>query len=149
MNDSTFLKILGALAAAAAVVIACSPAPAEASPTTFGLHLVSHHDPNEGWCNFNPGAYGRKGGWVAGFYRNSECKRWSFYAARHWETEGRVRLGLSAGLVTGYEAAPVLPLLYPSVAGELWGTTWRLGGIPKVHPKQDAGVLHLSAEWRF
>lgn len=149
MKDSTFLKALGAIAAATAVILACSPEPAKASEMAFGLHLFSHHNPNDGWCNFNPGAYGRKGGWVAGFYRNSECKRWSFYGARHWETEGRVRLGLSAGLVTGYEAAPMLPLLYPSIAIDFWGTTWRLGGIPKIHPKQDAGVLHLSTEWRF
>lgn len=135
--------LLGCLIAAG--VTMCADARAQ----TIGAHLGSWHS-EPGYNNANPGLYLRTaGGWTAGFYRNSEW-RTSAYAGWTASTEvaGPVRAELTLGLITGYRAAPVLPLLAPSLRiGGDTGPALRLTLLPKVHPKQGAHVAHLSTEW--
>lgn len=119
-----------------------------AKADTIGAHLVTAHD-KPGLCNVNPGAYYRAdSGLTAGAYHNSDC-RMSAYAGWTWQTEGATRLALTAGLVTGYRAHLVMPLLVPSVARDLRdGWAVRLTFIPRVE-KRGANALHLSVERAF
>lgn len=91
--------------------IALLTAATAASAGTFGVHLGSHHFPDAGMNNFNPGAYYRSdSGLVAGAYLNSD-RKWSTYAAKIVHV-GPIDVAL--GAVTGYPAAPVLPMVVPS-----------------------------------
>jgi hypothetical protein len=116
------------------------------APAVVGLHVATLHS-SRGWCDANPGLYARwSGGFTAGTYRNSECRP-SAYAGWAWQTEGAVRAGVLVGVVTGYKAHAVLPLLLPSVAFDLTqSTTARLTYIPKVQ-KRGAHALHFSLEF--
>jgi hypothetical protein len=129
-----------------------------AQADTLGLHVGSHHWPNEGKNNVNPGIYYRAdNGFTAGGYCNSHAKvrqcKPSLYAGWSWETEPIVfgiRAAVSAVLVTGYDAAPVLPTIIPSVSGPIaQGWHWRVSGMPKVHETQESAVVHFSLERRF
>ena len=123
------------------------PARAFEAPSVVGLHLATVHSAS-GFCNVNPGAYAVwEGGFTVGTYRNSECEKVSAYAGWTWQTEGRLRAGLTAGLVTGYRRSPVMPLLVPSIAFDLSpSTTVRLTYVPKVE-KGGAHALHVALEF--
>lgn len=117
-------------------------------PTTIGVHLGTRHSV-AGLCDANPGLYVvLDDGATAGFYRNSEC-RLSVYAGRTWSTTGRVSFALTAGMVTGYRARPLTPLVVPSVALQLTPTaTARLTYLPRAEKRGASGV-HLSMEWKL
>ena len=140
------------LACAAALGLAvCPPAEAGEGSLTIGAHLGSWHS-EPGFINLNPCLYLRTAaGWTAGGYRNS-VRRNSAYAG--WtgglDLADGLRAELTLGAITGYPAAPVLPLAAPSLRiGPSTGPALRLTVLPKVHPKQGAHVAHLSAEWRL
>lgn len=132
-------------AAFAALSFAATAAP---SPTTIGLHLGTAHS-QPGLCDANPGLYVvRPDGITAGVYRNSEC-RLSAYAGHTWRTSGRLSFGLTAGLVTGYRARTVGPLLVPSAALAISNdAAVRLTYLPRAE-KGGASGLHLSLEYRL
>ena len=108
-----------------------------------GVHIGSQHFPNRSYNNFNPGMYWRTAdGWQAGYYVNS-VERTSVYGARVYDVlEGRMQIAV--GLVTGYPAGPVLPLVVPSML--LGRSGFRLSFVPA--PKHHAPALHLSWELR-
>lgn len=119
-----------------------------AKADTIGAHLVTAHD-KPGLCNVNPGAYYRAdSGLTVGAYHNSDC-RMSAYGGWTWQTTGATRFALTAGLVTGYKAHPVMPLLVPSVARDVGGG-WavRLTAIPRIE-KRGANAIHFSLEKSF
>lgn len=105
--------------------------------TAVGLHLATWHT-EPGLNDANPGIYLRDAsGWTAGAYYNSQ-RRTSVYFGKTWQAGP---WALTAGGVTGYRAAPVLPLLIPSAKlGPL-----RLALIPPIK-RRAAGGIHLSIE---
>ncbi len=128
--------------------------PAERStllPSHLGLHLATWHS-TDTMNNTNPGLYARWAdatgtGPVVGSYYNSERSS-SLYAAysRGWQASRLpVSAAITAGVVSGYSAGRVLPLLVPSAALHLGSTALRLTYIPKVE-KKGAHALHLSVE---
>lgn len=76
-----------------------------------------HSDRSAGYCERNPGLgitreEDRVRAIKAGAYRNSEC-HWSAYVGARWtpvEPLQGVRLGAVAGVVSGYQRAPVVPV---------------------------------------
>lgn len=133
----------------AAITGACLSAPADAleAPSVIGLHLATLHS-QSGLCDINPGAYAVwRSGFTAGGYRNSECQKVSPYSGWTWQTTGPVRVGLTAGLITGYRQAPVLPLLVPSLTVDVSPTTVvRTTFVPKIE-KRGTNALHFSIEF--
>lgn len=134
--------------AALSLLLLSDYANAELLPETVGLHLATAHS-KSGFCDFNPGVYGRwASGFTAGVYRNSECNT-SAYAGWTWETKPiifGVRAAITVGGVIGYQAEPILPLAVPSLAAQInKSTALRLGYIPKVE-KRGAHALHLMVE---
>jgi len=119
----------------------------DAHADVVGLHVASIHS-RPGFCNLNLGLYYRfEAGWQAGGYRNSECRA-SFYVGWHAETEGRLRLGIGLGAVTGYRGQGVQPVVMPSVAFSVTEReSVRLIYLPKKDPKS-AAVLHMTIEHR-
>lgn len=113
-----------------------------------GIHLLTGHFASATASDLEsvtPGIYVRtEAGATAGLYRNSNGKA-SAYLGWTWTTRDG-RFALTAGGVTGYEGAPVYPLLVPSMAFEL-DQRWklRLAALPKPHSHGAAGV-HLSVE---
>ena len=128
---------------------ACFSTPAKAleAPAVIGLHLATLHS-QRGLCDVNLGLYAVwPSGFTVGGYRNSECQKVSFYSGWTWQTTGPVRVGLTAGLITGYRQAPVLPLLVPSVTVDVSPTTAiRATFVPKVE-KNGTNALHFSIEF--
>ena len=113
----------------------------------LGLHLATAHlGAAQGLQAATPGIYLRtEAGLTAGVYRNSNG-RTSSYAGWTWETEGR-GLALTLGAVTGYAAAPVMPLVVPSARLPLAaGLALRLAYVPKPPRAGSAAGLHLSVE---
>lgn len=88
------------------------------------LHGLSYHsDRSEGFNEVNTGIglryYTKKTYFdylTIGAYKNSEWNN-SFYMGFGWETKlsQRIKLGLSSGIITGYERSNVLPYLVPSI----------------------------------
>ncbi len=115
---------------------------------TIGTHLASHHSPDRGYNNTNPGMYLRTtDGLTVGMYKNSEY-RYSFYAGRTYEAEYRGWLAdLTLGGVTGYKSSPLLPMVVPSIATPplVGGVRVRLAYIPKIGA-EGAAVQHLMLE---
>ena len=119
----------------------------------IGLHALTWHAPacydDHGRCiayrKATTGIYARApSGLTFGGYTNS-YGRSSAYAGWTWETADK-RFALTAGAVTGYERAALLPLLAPSVRIGLSGSTaLRIAAIPR-HGQQGAAILHLSIE---
>ena len=76
---------------------------------SIGVNLVTAHT-TQGYRVWTPGIYATQGPWSAGVLRNSEGS-WGAHATHAWRA-GDV-LGhpvhVSAGLITGYRRAPVLP----------------------------------------
>ena len=112
----------------------------------IGLHVVSLHS-SPGLNNTNPGVYVKtQAGYTAGTYFNSE-RRQSFYLGRTFNVIGPV--DITAGIITGYKAHPVMPMLVPSVKMDLTGPyAVRLAYVPKVQ-KGGAHALHLMIERGF
>ncbi len=140
MNTARLLTLaLAALAFSAA---------AQASQFTAGVHLATTHRGNAGLESSTPGLYVRhESGATAGGYRNS-YGRWSTYAGWTWEAPGRY-VAITAGAVTGYPAAKVMPLLVPSVRLPLGPVSARVSYIPKPVKSGTASGLHLSLESEF
>lgn len=128
-----------------AVALAAVPSVhAQTQAHTFGLHLVSYHEPDKTYNNTNPGLYYRHpDGWTAGFYRNS-LRRDSIYVGYTWKYG---ILDITTAGVSGY-FHKVQPLLVPSVSlGTWYGVTPRLAYIPRVEKKIGSHVLHLMLEF--
>lgn len=106
----------------------------------LGVHLATYHfDRSAHYCEANPGIYARAGNIAGGLYRNSECRP-SAWLARQWDAGP---FTLSAGAVTGYSRAPLMPLLIPSLK---LGPA-QLALLPPLDKK--GGGLHLSFETAF
>lgn len=134
---------------------------AQAQGLTVGAHLASWHS-EPGYNDRNPGLYARTAeGWTAGAYCNSESRsplfptapacRVSAYAGRTW---GRaiapgLSADLTAGLITGYERAGVLPMVVPSLRIGTADLALRLAAIPRIDPKRGSHVVHVMVEGRF
>lgn len=119
------------------------------APVTVGLHIATAHS-SKGFCQNTPGVYAMwANGLTAGVYQNSECEKYSAYIAQTWRTEGRVKFSLTAGAVTGYKAAAVLPLIVPSVAIPLGDHAYmRLSYLAKVQ-SYGAHALNFAIEKSF
>jgi hypothetical protein len=123
------------------------------SQPLVGLHIGSHHSA-PGFNDSNPGVYVRwvdehGDGWGAGVLRNSEhgTSLWAGYTL-NTPRLGPVSAALTVGAVTGYRAAPVLPLLTPSVALHSGANAVRLTYLPRV-TRSGAHAIHLSVERKF
>jgi hypothetical protein len=129
---------------AVALAAAVPGAHAQAQTHTFGLHLVSYHEPDKTYNNTNPGLYYRHpDGWTAGFYRNS-VRRDSIYVGYTWKYG---IFDITTAGVSGY-FHKVQPLLVPSVSlGTWYGVTPRIAYIPRVEKKIGSHVLHLMVEF--
>ena len=153
-------NVLGVLLALAA---------SAASSTTIGVHLATWHEQRtytgetrsvqgravrdeHRYCEFNPGAYVRlDSGLTFGAYSNSYCKP-SAYVGWTWERPliSRVDAAFTLGAVTGYRAAPVLPVIAPSTRARLAdGYGVRLTWLPRLHKSQHTSAVHLSLEKEF
>lgn len=135
------MKFLTALLLATAA----TAAPAQ----TLIIHTVSAHA-EAGYNNRNPG-FGLllDNGFSAGVYRNSE-RGTSVYVAHTWTlaTYGRFQGAITAGAVTGYARAPVVPLAMPSIRYALTPTTAvRLSAVPTIG--KQSGVAHLTLEFKL
>jgi hypothetical protein len=121
---------------------------ASAHAQTVGIHTVSVHE-NEGYNNVNPGLYLRlDNGVTLGTLRNSESRQ-SVYVGYTAETPAwhALRAAVTVGGITGYRAAPVMPLVVPSVAYEFAPTfRVRLGYIPRPPVKNSSSALSLMFE---
>jgi hypothetical protein len=123
-------------------------------PSTIGLHIGSRHSA-PGFNDRNPGVYARWAdaqgdGFAAGTYLNSERAQslWAGYAWS-WRMQALpISAGLTAGAVSGYRTAKLLPLALPSAALHFGNTAARLSYIPKVE-KRGAAALHFSIEYSF
>ena len=150
----TLIVVLASLISSVLILLLaiCTPGQvqaAELSGITVGAHLATGHN-RGGRDPYNPGLYLRTpGGWTVGAYRNS-YRNTSVYGAytAQW-LDGRV--ALTTGLVTGYGAAAVLPLVVPSVRIGLGnsGLNARLSYLPKPPSYGTAAGLHLSVEHTF
>ena len=146
----TIIQTVGLIAS---IVLLCMLArPSHAQPTSVGLHMASVHD-QPGFNNSNPGLYvmhqdAAGNGPVIGAYYNSE-RHDSFYVAYTWRLagNGRCSLDLAGGAITGYDIAPLAPLLVPSAAcAVVGGISARLSFVPLIK-RDGAAVLHLSLEY--
>lgn len=114
----------------------------------LGLQLVSAHYGSGAsemqWAT--PGIYAmHPSGATAAVYRNSEG-RGSVLVGWTWQWfDGRV--ALTAGAVTGYPLAPVLPVVVPSVRFEIGdGMALRLSVMPPIKDRV-TGAVTLGVEW--
>lgn len=116
----------------------------------LGAHLLTAHFGSNAHDlqSVTPGVYVQSAcGPTAGAFRNS-YGRASAYAGWTWTTDDG-RFALTAGAVTGYPAAPVLPLLVPSTRLQLGeGLSARLALLPRQVKGRSVG-LHLSIEREF
>jgi hypothetical protein len=160
MKTTTLALLAGALTAAL-----LSPAQAEGlTPTGVTLHTVTRHS-KPTFNDNNPGIglqwldEQRLDGLAVGAYRNSECRarmtpdrcKESAYAAYMWQWKltDKVKAGVAVGAVTGYTAAPVLPLVTPSLAySASKGVDVRVTWAPKFQ-QQGAHAFHLTVEYSF
>jgi hypothetical protein len=144
------LWILACMLLASACVMAQS-----LKPTAIGLHLGTWHS-QPSFNNTNLGVFAQWGGWTAGAYLNSE-RATSAYAGYTWETAGYtaldLRLAATAGAITGYRRAKVLPLLLPTASVRLANhstggqTRLQLTYVPPVDKRVHA--LHVSIKREF
>ena len=145
--------ILTAIGAIIALLLTFAPL---ARAATVGLHLATAHfnAPADAQLKAaTPGLYVRAdhGAWdglTAGIYRNSYSHT-STYIAWTWQTADQ-RFAITAGAVTGYAAARVMPLLVPSARIPITeALAARLSFIPKPAKNGHAAGLHLSLEAAF
>lgn len=114
----------------------------------IGLHLATAHGPApEGvqLQSFNPGVYVRAAsGLTVGAFRNSHGRA-SVYGGWTWSTTDQ-RWSITAGAVTGYPRARVLPLVVPSMRVGI-ADGWALRTSLLVNPARDgAHGLHFGVE---
>jgi len=117
----------------------------------IGLQLASaHYGAGAGQLEWaTPGLYAvHPSGATASVYRNSEGRA-SVLAGWTWQwLDGR--LALTAGAVTGYSMASVLPVLLPSARlplGEGWGL--RLTLVPPIKEPAVTGAVTLAIDRQF
>jgi hypothetical protein len=117
-----------------------------AQAQTVGIHTISAHT-NGGMNNVNPGLYIRHGGVTFGTYRNSHRKQ-SAYLGYTWETEQwhSMTVAVTAGAITGYPRASVMPMLVPSVAYHFGQHAVRVGIVPKPPIHGSSAAVHLMFE---
>lgn len=119
---------------------------------TAGLHLATAHFGNQ-LESVTLGVYGRVDqgplqGLTGGVYRNS-YDRTSAYLGWTFETPERW-FAITAGAVTGYPAARLMPLLSPSLRIPLWRElAARLAYIPKPLRSGTAHGVHAMLEMSF
>lgn len=113
----------------------------DATAQTVGINLVTAHT-HGGFRSWTPGAYVRtNSGVTAGVLRNS-FGRTSLHLSQTWAVSALgLPVDLQAGGITGYRAAPVIPLLTASVR---LGQHHRLILIPG---GTGAAALHLAVEF--
>jgi hypothetical protein len=155
-------KFITALLIATAAFTGCNASAQEAErspllPNTLGLHVGSRHS-EPGFNDTNPGLYARWAdangtGWALGTYYNSQRAQsawggYSFSSPRLGSHNLGVSAALTLGVVPGYRAAKVLPLMVPSAALHFGDAAARLTYVPKVE-KSSAAAVHLSLEYRF
>lgn len=125
-----------------------------------GAHLASWHS-NRTACasrwlkkcqQANPGLWVETaGGWVFGGYANS-LERTTYYAGRSfWRAErGRFSVELVGVLATGYDAAPIVPLVTPVGRVEIgrgYGLT--VGYLPRIGKANPTHVFHFGISRRL
>ena len=104
-------------------------------------------------CDDTLGIYYRGANFGGGIFKNSECRlgAWGGWTPEtNTLTIGPVKAkaGAAVGLVAGYKAHPVFPLLLPSVAVSLDGQSWlRATFLPQF--KTSAGGVSLSLEFEL
>jgi hypothetical protein len=117
---------------------------------TLGIHLVSWHD-KPGYNNDNPGLYLQtQKGYLLGTVKNSENAQ-SFYAGKVFDypLTPRVSGSLTVGVISGYKASPIMPLVTPSVSVHLnYTDSLRVSYLPRVN-KSGSHALHMSFERKF
>lgn len=144
------------LAALAAFLLAGSSAPRAQSEPDGGLivgaHLLTAHLGQHAhqYRTVTPGLYVRaaEGGLTLGAFRNSHGRA-SAYAGWTWQ---HGPFALTAGAATGYPQRRVSPLLIPSVALPVPGTSSsavRLALVPKPPYDGASGGVHLAWETRL
>ena len=111
----------------------------------LSLHLLSMHDA-PGFNSITPGISIRtaESGYMAGILQNSEGGT-SLFAGRLLESSDK-HWAIALGVITGYAAAPILPLVTPSYSSSLgsgWG--YRISWLPKVN-SNGANALHFNLE---
>ena len=121
-----------------------------AQAQTLGIHLVSWHD-KPGFNNTNPGLYLKtQEGYLVGTVKNSENAQ-SYYAGKVFDypLTRKVSGSLTVGVISGYKASPLLPLVTPSVSIRVNPSdSLRVSYLPKVN-KAGSHALHMSFERRF
>lgn len=135
-----------------ALLIAASAGTALAD--TVGVHTVSAHDRSrpdgQAYAWATPGLYYRAdSGLTVGTLRNSYGHR-GVYGAWTWSTDETraASVAVSAGLTTGYDIAPVVPMLIPSVAVRISDQlAARVLVMPRMHAKQHATAVSLAFEF--
>ena len=126
MSIRSLLRRARTTCAALGSLIAMAAAPA-AHADTVGLHVASWHD-RAGYNNVTPGLmYRSNSGLTVGAYCNSESRSARFQAAPRcrvsgyagqtwdWEITPGLTVGITAGVLTGYQRNPVLPFVVPSI----------------------------------
>ncbi len=111
------------------------------------LHVGSVHQ-QDGFNNFNPGIgvscqYTENVSFSTGGYYNSE-RRYSHYASAEYSIPlvWDARIGVVAGVVTGYKLAPVVPTLALALhSPEMVGIRASVVMVPQT--KWNSGVAHL------
>lgn len=115
----------------------------------IGIHIATSHfhaaPPGaERLRESNPGAYLKcPGGTTAGTLRNSYGRQ-SVYLGHTFE---RGALSLTVGAITGYPAAPVLPMVSAGIRVPVSeSVAWRLSFLPKAPKVGTSAAVHLSLE---
>lgn len=78
--------------------------------------------------------------------------RWAVYAGRSFGTQitDGIRADVTIGGVYGYPGTGLLPLVVPSIAGQITRSmAARIAVIPDITGKQHAHVIHAAVEWRL
>jgi hypothetical protein len=120
----------------------------------LGLHLYTHHF-GQMPCDVNPGVYVVAEGFAGGVFKNSECETglWGAWAPHtNVLTVGPVRAkaGVLLGGIVGYRAAPLLPLVVPTVAVQVGPLPWIRASYLPTHPTLNSvSGVHFSIEYSF
>lgn len=110
----------------------------------LSLNLTSHHFNDQGYNEDNFGIGYQSSSFVIGGYKNSEANK-SYYLGLHSERiiAPHTRIGIEAGLVTGYKAGSIIPYVLPNI--QIGDTVkYKLGFIPI-----SGGVLTLQINVRM
>lgn len=143
------------LAALLIGLLTMATAPARA--VELGLHLVSLHSQSRGmdgteYRHVTPGLYLRTDDGITLGVASNSHGRGSVYAGLTWSSDAAapVGAGLTLALVTGYDVAPVVPLVAPSLRVALGEqVALRVIALPRWHPKQGASTVNFAIEWRL